>query len=49
MTKNADNSWHCRRNQCGKLVEESSVNSIKDSLDEGEKRLKTLEKKNNLK
>jgi hypothetical protein len=32
-------------------VEEASVNSTKDSLDErgGEKRLKTLEKKNNLK
>jgi hypothetical protein len=43
------NGWHHRRNQSGKLVEESSVNSTKDSLDEGEKRLKILEKKNNLK
>ena len=42
------NGWRRRRNQCGKLVEESSVNSTKDSLDE-EKRLKMLERKNNLK
>jgi hypothetical protein len=39
------NGWRRQRNQCGKLVEESSVNSTKDSLDEGEKRLKTLGKK----
>jgi hypothetical protein len=25
--------WHCRRNLCGRLVEEASVNSTKDSLD----------------
>jgi hypothetical protein len=42
----ASNGWHRRRSQCGRLVEESSVNSTKDSLDErgGEKRLKMLEK-----
>jgi hypothetical protein len=28
------NGWRHRRNQCGKLVEESSVNSTKDCLDE---------------
>jgi hypothetical protein len=41
------NGWHCRCNKCGRLVEEESVNSTKDSLDMrgGEKRLKMLEKK----
>jgi hypothetical protein len=33
------NGWHRRRNQCGRLVEEASVNSTKDSLEvrEGKK------------
>jgi hypothetical protein len=41
------NGWPRRRNRCGKLVEEASVNSTKDSLDVrgGEKILKILEKK----
>jgi hypothetical protein len=38
------NGWRRQRSQCGKLVEVSSVNNTKDSLDE-EKRLKMLEKK----
>jgi hypothetical protein len=38
------NGWRRRRNQCGKLVEESSVNSTKDSLDEGKKIFKKARK-----
>jgi hypothetical protein len=45
------NGWRRQRNRCGKLVEEASVNSRKDSLDErvGKKRLKNNRKENNLK
>jgi hypothetical protein len=31
------NGWRRRRNQCGKLVKEASVNNTKDSLDVGQK------------
>jgi hypothetical protein len=40
------NGWRRRCNQCGRMVEEASVNSKKDSLDvrEGEKILKNARK-----
>ena len=46
------NGWHRRRNQCGKLVEESSVNSTKGCLDDRVRKKKiknTKQKKSNLK
>jgi hypothetical protein len=38
------NDWHRRHNRCGRLVEEASVNSTKDSLDmrEGKKIKNTM-------
>jgi hypothetical protein len=39
------NGWRRRRNQCGKLVKEASVNNTKDSLDVGSKKIKNAKEK----